>query len=84
MTKDISLSSDLKVGWSELLENLDNAARLARYAGPGGWNDLGEPAALCTYMFTCTDMQCGAGDQAAGESGQCGQAGALCGPWGLK
>ena len=41
-SKDISLGSDPAVGWSELLENLDNSARLGRHAGPGGWNDLGE------------------------------------------
>ena len=41
MTKDISLGDDPRVTWGEVLENLDNAARLAKYAGPGGWNDLG-------------------------------------------
>ncbi|KAK9812150.1 hypothetical protein WJX73_000379 [Symbiochloris irregularis] len=36
-TKDISL--DIAATWPGILENLDSTARLARYAGPGGWND---------------------------------------------
>ena len=50
VTKDISLGTDRRVSWGEVLENLDNSARLAKYAGPGGWNDLGRP-------YTCLACQ---------------------------
>ena len=50
-TKDISL--DIAATWPGILENLDSTARLARYAGPGGWNDAGHfpaPVLACTML----------------------------------
>ena len=38
-TKDVSL--EVAATWPDILENLDSTARLARFAGPGGWNDAG-------------------------------------------
>lgn len=49
-TKDISL--DIAATWPGVLENLDSTARLARYAGPGGWNDAGAYArATCQVLL---------------------------------
>ena len=81
-TKDISLGDDPAVGWSELLENLDNSARLARYAGPGGWNDLGAPH-LCPVSDTCFTSAVSV-EQAAGEPGRYGAPGAICRPGGVE
>lgn len=36
-TKDISM--EIEATWADVLENLDETAGLARFAGPGGWND---------------------------------------------
>lgn len=30
---------DISPGWEQVLSNLDSTAKLARFAGPGGWND---------------------------------------------
>jgi alpha-galactosidase len=31
---------DIHPNWPSLLQNLDESVGLARYAGPGSWNDL--------------------------------------------
>ena len=36
-TKDISM--EIEATWADVVENLDETAGLARFAGPGGWND---------------------------------------------
>jgi alpha-galactosidase len=36
-TKDISM--EIEATWPDIVENLDETAGLARFAGPGGWND---------------------------------------------
>ena len=36
-TKDISM--EIEATWADVVENLDEIAGLARFAGPGGWND---------------------------------------------
>ena len=58
VTKDISLGDDPRVRWGEVLENLDNAARLARFAGPGGWNDLGAPQQHEPVLVECEPAGC--------------------------
>ena len=30
---------DITPGWDQMLANLDSNIGLARFAGPGGWND---------------------------------------------
>ena len=32
-------TADISPGWEQVLSNLDSSTRLARFAGPGGWND---------------------------------------------
>ena len=70
VTKDISLGDDPRVRWGEVLENLDNAARLARFVGPGGWNDLGAPqqpehalgmccVSMCRWQLRACRVACG-------------------------
>lgn len=67
-SKDISLS--IEATWPGILENLDSTARLARFAGPGGWNDAGKllcsndliwPAAACCapMLLACHVQQVG-------------------------
>ena len=33
-------TADIDASWMSVLANLDNSVGLARFAGPGGWNDL--------------------------------------------
>ncbi len=30
---------EIEATWADVVENLDETAGLARFAGPGGWND---------------------------------------------
>lgn len=30
---------EIEAAWADVVENLDETAGLARFAGPGGWND---------------------------------------------
>ena len=33
------ISQSIQASWGDLLNNLDSTVGLARYGGPGGWND---------------------------------------------
>lgn len=33
-------TADIEPTWESIMSNLDNSVGLARYAGPGHWNDL--------------------------------------------
>ncbi|EIE22540.1 Melibiase family protein [Coccomyxa subellipsoidea C-169] len=46
-TKDISM--EIEATWADVVENLDETAGLARFAGPGGWNDADMLEATLTY-----------------------------------
>ena len=61
-TKDVSIPT--AAAWPDILENLDSTARLARFAGPGGWNDAGAPmsmwpsAAMCCHRLGLVRLSC--------------------------
>ena len=44
---------DIEATWEGVVENLDETAGLARFAGPGGWNDAdmleASQANQCTF-----------------------------------
>ena len=50
-TKDISM--EIEATWADVVENLDETAGLARFAGPGGWNDA-DMLEVCSAQASVT------------------------------
>ncbi len=51
------VDGDIAPTWSDVLRSLDNTAGLARFAGPGGWNDP-DMLEVCAQprVFACDGM----------------------------
>ena len=53
-TKDISM--EIEATWADVVENLDETAGLARFAGPGGWNDADMLEVCCACASVASTM----------------------------
>ena len=67
-TKDISM--EIEATWADVVENLDETAGLARFAGPGGWNDA-DMLEVCSAVASVTS--------APAKNATCLLTAALCG-----
>ncbi len=55
-TQDISLA--ISATWDSVMNNLEGTKGLARYAGPGGWNDADMLEVRRTILFAAVIAPC--------------------------
>lgn len=47
---------EIEATWADVVENLDETAGLARFAGPGGWNDADMLEVRSSHVFNATHL----------------------------